>query len=85
MPYPRRAVRKGDPRTEVVRSVQVRLEEVGCGPLGTDGIFGAETESAVKLFQTRRNLLADGVVGPMTWTELFAEAPRVIDRVQVGK
>jgi peptidoglycan hydrolase-like protein with peptidoglycan-binding domain len=84
MPYPRRAVRKGDARTEVVRSVQARLEEVGCGPLEADGVFGADTESSVKLFQTRRNLLADGVVGPLTWTELFAEAPRVIDRAPPG-
>ena len=47
MPYPRRAVRKGDSRTEVVRGVQARLEEVGCGPLEADGVFGADTESSV--------------------------------------
>ena len=64
--------------------MQVRLEEIGCGPLEADGVFGADTESSVKLFQTRRNLLADGVVGPLTWTELFAEAPRVIDRAPPG-
>ena len=44
--------------------MQVRLEEIGCGPLEADGVFGADTESSVKLFQTRRNLPADGVVGP---------------------
>jgi hypothetical protein len=84
MPYPKRAVRKGDTRIEVVKSVQERLDEVGCGPLEADGIFGDDTESAVKLFQTRRNLLADGVIGPLTWTELFAEVPRVIDRAPPG-
>lgn len=35
-----------------------------------DGVFGALTESAVKAFQNRRNLGADGVVGSKTWREL---------------
>jgi hypothetical protein len=53
--------------------VQTRLNAIGCGPVDTDGIFGDETESAVKLFQTRRNVEPDGVVGPLTWSELFAD------------
>jgi len=75
MNYPGRAVRKNDPRPAVVTALQARLYEVGCGPLEADGVFGNETESAVKLFQTRRDLLADGVVGPLTWAELFDDAP----------
>jgi hypothetical protein len=35
-----------------------------------DGVFGALTESAVKAFQNRRNLIVDGVVGSRTWREL---------------
>jgi peptidoglycan hydrolase-like protein with peptidoglycan-binding domain len=84
MAYPGRAVRKGDPRPEVVAQVQARLDEIGCGPLEADGIFGSQTESSVKLFQTRRNFLADGVVGPLTWTELFAEVPQVVDQPPAG-
>jgi peptidoglycan hydrolase-like protein with peptidoglycan-binding domain len=33
---------------------------------GADGIFGAETERALKEFQQRNSLKADGVVGPKT-------------------
>ncbi len=35
-----------------------------------DGNFGALTETAVKAFQTNRNLSVDGVVGQKTWGEL---------------
>jgi hypothetical protein len=35
-----------------------------------DGVYGAVTESAVKAFQSRRNLKVDGVVGPRTWLYL---------------
>jgi peptidoglycan hydrolase-like protein with peptidoglycan-binding domain len=35
-----------------------------------DGIYGALTESAVKAFQSRRNLAIDGIVGPVTWNSL---------------
>lgn len=32
-----------------------------------DGIFGKLTEEAVKQFQTKYGLVADGIVGPHTW------------------
>jgi hypothetical protein len=76
--YPGRAIRRNDPRTAAVVELQRRLVAVGCGPLGDDGAFGDDTESAVKLFQTRRGLDADGVVGPMTWNDLFEETPVVV-------
>ncbi len=38
--------------------------------LDDDGIFGKNTEKAVKAFQQAHNLTADGVVGAKTWAEL---------------
>lgn len=43
-----------------VRKLQAALD------IGVDGVFGAQTERAVKRFQKRENLTVDGVVGPET-------------------
>jgi hypothetical protein len=62
----------------VVTAIQHRLNQLGCGPVAEDGIFGAETEEAVQLFQARavdqfsNPLTIDGRVGPMTWAALFS-------------
>jgi len=35
-----------------------------------DGVFGAETEAAVRGFQRRTGLIPDGIVGPKSWDAL---------------
>jgi len=35
-----------------------------------DGIFGANTENAVKRYQASRGLSADGIIGCNTWRSL---------------
>lgn len=54
-----------------VLDVQARLIALGYPIARAErGHFGAHTESAVKVFQIRRGLSPDGVVGTQTWREL---------------
>jgi murein L,D-transpeptidase YcbB/YkuD len=52
-----------------VRVLQTMLNANGAS-LEVDGSFGASTEEAVKIFQTAKELEADGIVGPKTWEAL---------------
>lgn len=45
--------------------------------LDIDGVFGAQTEGAVKEFQTYYGLDVDGVVGPLTWQAINIEFSRI--------
>lgn len=38
----------------------------------TDGIFGIQTDTAVRLFQRSKGLPVDGICGPKTWEALLA-------------
>jgi peptidoglycan hydrolase-like protein with peptidoglycan-binding domain len=53
-----------------VRRAQKRLTLGGYDTGGVDGIFGANTESAVKRFQKDFGLTQDGIVGPKTWDKI---------------
>ncbi len=80
MDYPNRVITKSDSNKTTVKAIQQRLNEVGCGPIDVDGIFGSQTFGAVKRFQATRSdkngnpLEIDGKVGPITWAELFGAA-----------
>ncbi len=54
-----------------VALLQERLRAKGVYSGNLDGIFGEQTEAAVKAFQARSGLETDGVVGPATWQALF--------------
>jgi len=76
-PFPGRIVKAGDSDRETVKTIQRRLNEIGCGPIDVDGDFGKQTTAAVKLFQARFTdsdglpLVTDGKVGSITWAALF--------------
>lgn len=77
MEYPGRVIKQGESDKAVVRAIQDRLNEVGCGPLDAKGAFGLRTKASVRLFQARnvdaqgRPLVQDGKVGSLTWAALF--------------
>lgn len=79
-PFPGRTLRPGSTDAASIRLVQERLNQLGCGPVEADGVYGAETMEAVEFFQARNAdtfgnpLKMDGCVGPMTWGALFGAA-----------
>ncbi|SEJ43689.1 MULTISPECIES: N-acetylmuramoyl-L-alanine amidase [unclassified Variovorax] len=62
-PAARATLRRGSV-DELVKVVQKK-----CG-LPDDGVFGANTEAAVRRFQNSRGMVPDGIVGPKTWAAL---------------
>ena len=63
-------LKKGD-KNEQVRQLQVKL---GVDPVGT---FGPKTEEAVKKYQASNGLVADGIVGDVTWNKIMGTLPTV--------
>lgn len=76
------AMRSGE-RGQPVRLIQQALINLGISPLTSsvskygspDGIFGGETKSAVKKYQTSKLLSSDGVIGKNTMQALDTDLP----------
>lgn len=60
------AVIKSGSRGAVVKTIQTKLKRWGYYNGSVDGIFGKQTTAAVKYFQRRNGLTADGIVGKAT-------------------
>ena len=56
-------------RGPAVRKLQELLRAAG-NSIEPDGVFGQQTEAAVRQFQSDHGLAADGVVGSRTWAVL---------------
>jgi len=78
--YPGHVVSENESDKAIVKTLQKRLNDVGCGPIDVDGVFGEQTKNATMLFQTRHtdifghDLEVDGEVGSLTWAALFGDS-----------
>lgn len=57
-------------RGELVTEIQQRLKSWGYYNGSADGVFGSQTETAVRSFQRANGLTVDGIVGPGTYAAL---------------
>ena len=57
-------------RGEAVEALQKKLLGQGINPGPVDGVFGPKTDQAVKRYQEREGLDADGIAGRMTFIAL---------------
>jgi N-acetylmuramoyl-L-alanine amidase len=61
----KRIIRPNHAGGPVVRYLQHRVG------VDADGIFGPQTEAAIKRFQRQNGLLADAIIGPASWQKLI--------------
>ena len=69
-----RVLRRGMDGADVM-TLQAALIAYGfsCGSAGADGDFGSGTEAALRKFQIKYNLGADGIAGKGTWGKLLGQ------------
>ena len=60
------ALSKYGSRSDEVRQIQTKLKRWGYYNGAVDGIYGSQTLAAVKWFQSKNGLQADGIAGPKT-------------------
>lgn len=80
LPY---TVKLGDRGSDVV-AMQERLQALNYLKAGKTGYFGTDTETAVKSFQKRNGLSADGNVGEYTREVLYSEDAKAAKTTSTG-
>jgi N-acetylmuramoyl-L-alanine amidase len=64
-------VLKKGAKNDLVKILQKKLTSLGFSAGRADGIFGIKTGNAVRSFQIKQKISADGIVGKQTWSKLF--------------
>lgn len=91
-PYPGVALRRGN-SGDAVKVMQNKLNRIRVNfPLiprieNPNGVFGADTESSVKVFQTAFNMSSDGIIGSSTWNKIsfiFLAVTKIADLESEG-
>jgi peptidoglycan hydrolase-like protein with peptidoglycan-binding domain len=79
-------IKLGDSGDDVKRLQRVFARSKVLAFDSADGIFGPQTEQAVKDFQQSNGLVDDGVVGPLTWSKLhpYREASPTLQNGSLG-
>lgn len=67
-----KTLKLGDKNNDV-RLLQQKLN------ITADGIFGKQTELAVKVYQNKKGLVADGIVGKNTWNKIMESDIKIIE------
>lgn len=73
--YPGYLIKKGK-RGEDVRLIQSWINQIHkkyqfIPEINVDGIFGEKTKESIMIFQRWQGLIADGIVGKLTWDSLY--------------
>lgn len=76
-------ITKGE-SSDKVKSYQVRLQKLGYLTSTPDGVYGKSTIDAVKRFQDKNGLIADGYLGPDTITLLNSSKADGSDALALG-
>lgn len=71
-------------RGNYVQTLQKDLSSLGYSTYGADGIFGANTDKAVRNFQAAQHLRVDGIVGAATKAALNQKLSTVYYKVKSG-
>lgn len=61
-------------KNDIILECQNKLKELGYLTTEPDGLYGNDTLAAVKLFQSRNDLVVDGYLGPSTREKLMSDA-----------
>jgi peptidoglycan hydrolase-like protein with peptidoglycan-binding domain len=79
-------IKLGDSGDDVKRLQRVFARMKVLGPDDVDGVFGLQTEQVVNDFQQSNGLVADGVVGPITWSHVhpYREASPTLQTGSLG-